>query len=177
MGAYDSLAAQIVDKVGGSSNIVNISHCMTRLRLKLKDDSIADTKGIEQLDKVIRVVNANGQYQVVVGMNVIEDLYDAVAALTGAESLGEVTEDGEPVKHQNAVSALIDLISGIIAPILAVLCAAGMIKGILTIAVFLGRQMASTRCSMQQETASSTSCRSSWAIPRPRSSTAPSSSA
>ena len=138
MGAYDSLAAQIVDKVGGSSNIVNISHCMTRLRLKLKDDSIADTKGIEQLDKVIRVVNANGQYQVVVGMNVIEDLYDAVAALTGAESLGEVTEDGEPVKHQNAVSALIDLISGIIAPILAVLCAAGMIKGILTIAVFLG---------------------------------------
>ncbi len=60
MGAYDSLAAQIVDKVGGSSNIVNISHCMTRLRLKLKDDSIADTKGIEQLDKVIQVVNANG---------------------------------------------------------------------------------------------------------------------
>lgn len=138
MGAYDSLAAQIVDKVGGSSNIVNISHCMTRLRLKLKNDSIADTKGIEQLDKVIQVVNANGQYQVVVGMNVIEDLYDAVAELTGAESLGEVTEGGEPVKHQNAVSALIDLISGIIAPILAVLCAAGMIKGILTIAVFLG---------------------------------------
>jgi PTS system beta-glucosides-specific IIC component len=69
---------------------------------------------------------------------VIEDLYDAVEAVSGVESLGEVTEDGTPVKKQNAVSTLIDLISGIIAPILAVLCAAGMIKGILTIAVFLG---------------------------------------
>lgn len=138
MGKYTDLATQIVQLVGGAQNIENISHCMTRLRFKLRDDSVAKTSEIEKLDKVIQVINANGQYQVVVGINVIEDLYDAVEAVSGVESLGEVTEDGVPVKKQNAVSTLIDLISGIIAPILAVLCAAGMIKGILTIAVFLG---------------------------------------
>jgi PTS system beta-glucosides-specific IIC component len=138
MGKYTDLATQIVQLVGGAQNIENISHCMTRLRFKLRDDSVVKTSEIEKLDKVIQVINANGQYQVVVGINVIEDLYDAVEAVSGVESLGEVTEDGTPVKKQNAVSTLIDLISGIIAPILAVLCAAGMIKGILTIAVFLG---------------------------------------
>lgn len=60
--ANKELARQVVDLVGGSSNIQNVSHCMTRLRLKLKDDSKADTKSIEALRGVIQVVNANGQY-------------------------------------------------------------------------------------------------------------------
>jgi PTS system beta-glucosides-specific IIC component len=136
--ANKDLARQVVNLVGGSSNIQNVSHCMTRLRFKLKDDSKADTQAIETLRGVIQVVNANGQYQVIVGINVIEDVYDEVIKETGAAGLGEVTEDGTPVKHGNVASMLIDLISGIIQPILAVLCAAGMIKGVLTIAVFLG---------------------------------------
>ncbi|MGI6229380.1 MAG: PTS transporter subunit EIIC [Tractidigestivibacter sp.] len=136
--ANRKLADNVVELVGGPSNIVSATHCMTRLRLKLVDDTKADTAAIEKLPGVIQVINANGQYQVVVGMNAIEDVYDEAVKVSGAEAGGEVTLDGKPVEKQNAVSKLIDLISGIIAPILAVLCAAGMIKGILTIAVFLG---------------------------------------
>ncbi len=138
MAKYDDMAKQVVDLVGGSDNVLCISHCMTRLRFKLKDDTLPKTEEIEGLPKVVQVINANGQYQVVVGINVIEDLYDAVQKVTGIEGLGEVTEDGVPVGKRNPVAVVIDLISGIIAPILAVLCAAGMIKGILSIATFLG---------------------------------------
>lgn len=136
--ANKELAKQVVGLVGGSSNILSVSHCMTRLRLKLGDETKADTKAIEALRGVIEVVNANGQYQVIVGINVIEDVYDEVVKETGVTGLGEVNENGTPAKKGSVASTLIDLISGIIQPILAVLCAAGMIKGILTIAVFLG---------------------------------------
>lgn len=132
------LGEDVVGLVGGSSNIVSIAHCMTRLRFKLRDESKADTKAIESLKGVVQVVKANGQYQVVVGINVVEDAYDAALKASGVEGLGEVDEDGEPVKHGNLVSALIDTISGVIQPILAVLCAAGMIKGVLSILVALG---------------------------------------
>ena len=136
--ANRKLGEDVVGLVGGKENILSISHCMTRLRFKLRDDAKADTKAIESHKGVIQVINANGQYQVVVGINVIEDVYDAAVAASGVEGLGEVNLDGEPVKKGNLVSALIDTISGVIQPILAVLCAAGMIKGVLSILVALG---------------------------------------
>ena len=114
------LGEDVVGLVGGKENILSISHCMTRLRFKLRDDAKADTKAIESHKGVIQVINANGQYQVVVGINVIEDVYDAAVAASGVEGLGEVNLDGEPVKKGNVVSALIDTISGVIQPILAV---------------------------------------------------------
>lgn len=136
--ANKELAGKIVELVGGSSNIESVSHCMTRLRLKLRDNSRAQSAQIEQLPGVIQVIDANGQYQVVVGINVIEDVYDKTVEITDAEGLGEVSEDGAPAKKGNVLSTLIDLISGIIQPILACLCAAGMIKGILSILTFVG---------------------------------------
>ena len=113
MAKYDDMAKQVVDLVGGSDNVLCISHCMTRLRFKLKDDTLPKTEEIEGLPKVVQVINANGQYQVVVGINVIEDLYDAVQKVTGIDGLGEVTEDGVPVGKRNPVAVVIDLISGI----------------------------------------------------------------
>lgn len=135
---HQQLGAQLVDLVGGPSNVTAVSHCMTRIRFQLKDRSIAKTAQIEQIPDVIKVVDAQGQYEVVVGINKVEDVYDGVVQYSGAKDIGETDLEGNPVKHQNVVAALIDLISGIIQPILAVLCAAGMIKGLLTIAVFLG---------------------------------------
>lgn len=71
--ANRKLGEDVVGLVGGKENILSISHCMTRLRFKLRDDAKADTKAIESHKGVIQVINANGQYQVVVGINVIED--------------------------------------------------------------------------------------------------------
>ena len=74
-GKYDYLAEQILENVGGKDNICSVAHCITRLRLKLKDVDKANTEVIEKLPGVIKAMNANGQYQVVLG-NKVEDVYD-----------------------------------------------------------------------------------------------------
>ena len=74
---YDDLARSILENVGGAENVASVAHCITRVRFKLKDESRANTAKIETLKGVIQVIQANGQYQVVVG-NIVEDVYDAV---------------------------------------------------------------------------------------------------
>ena len=74
---YDGLARIIIQNVGGKSNIISVAHCITRLRFKLKDESKANKEVLESTDGVIKVMQAGGQYQVVIG-NQVNDVYDAV---------------------------------------------------------------------------------------------------
>ena len=74
---YDGLARIIIQNVGGKENINSITHCITRLRFKLKDEGKANTDILKQTDGVLSVVQANGQYQVVIG-NTVQEVYDAV---------------------------------------------------------------------------------------------------
>ena len=62
-----TLAEKILDGVGGRENVVSVSNCATRLRLKLKDEETADTAGIRRLRGVMGVVKNRGRYQVVIG--------------------------------------------------------------------------------------------------------------
>ena len=142
--SYDGLARIIIQNVGGTENIESVFHCVTRLRFHLKDESKADTKTLEKTKGVIKVVNANGQYQVVIGP-AVNDVYDAVLAVGHLSGAGEVDEDGNPIagtsgtaKKKTLVAGLIDIVSGIIQPSLGVLAAAGMLKGILALLTFLG---------------------------------------
>ena len=61
---YDALARIIVQNVGGKGNIVSLTHCVTRLRFKLQDESKANTDVLESTDGVLKVIQSNGQYQV-----------------------------------------------------------------------------------------------------------------
>lgn len=67
---YRSLAGDILHEVGGEGNIAGATHCATRLRLKLRDEAKADKAAIEKLPGVITVMQAGGQYQIVIGDNV-----------------------------------------------------------------------------------------------------------
>ena len=67
---YRSLAEGIVQEVGGEANIASATHCATRLRLRLRDESKADKAAVEKLPGVITVMRAGGQFQVVVGNDV-----------------------------------------------------------------------------------------------------------
>ena len=74
-GKYHDLAADILKNVGGLANVESLTHCITRLRFRLKDEGKADKEVLEGLDGVIQVMQAGGQYQVVVGAKV-DDLYE-----------------------------------------------------------------------------------------------------
>ena len=126
---YDELSQSILDNIGGKDNIKSLAHCITRLRFKLKDVSKANTEAIEALPGVIKVLDANGQYHVVVG-NKVEEVYDSFVKVSGLHGGGEVAADDDDSNEKKTPAAiLIDLISGIFAPMLGTFAAAGIMKG------------------------------------------------
>ncbi|MCO4519709.1 PTS system, beta-glucoside-specific IIABC component [Streptococcus infantarius subsp. infantarius] len=109
---YTELAKDIVAHVGGKDNVVNVRHCVTRLRFVLKDESKADDDYLKQRDGVVTVVKAGGQYQVVIG-NHVPDVYASVLE-TGVSGVGSLdVDEGVDVEKGNLFNRFIDLISGI----------------------------------------------------------------
>ncbi|KRM17192.1 glucose PTS transporter subunit IIA [Companilactobacillus nantensis] len=139
---YDQLAAAIVDNVGGAENINSLIHCITRLRFYLKDESKANTAVIENMDGVISVAKAGGQYQVVIGQ-AVTDVYDAVIAQIGsqftnpdatAEAVDETTKaaaKGFWPKVKQGASNFIGVLTASMIPIIGILAGSGILKGIL----------------------------------------------
>lgn len=141
---YNVLAKSIVELVGGEENVVSLAHCVTRLRFKLKDVSLAKTEEIKKLNGVLKVMEAAGQYQVVIGTDV-GDVYDIIlktthitAAGVAQASAAETAADTAPAEKQNLSAALIDTISGIFTPFLGAFTGAGLLKGFLVLFVTLG---------------------------------------
>nr|WP_302046231.1 PTS transporter subunit EIIB [Leuconostoc lactis] len=94
MAKYTELAEDILAHVGGSENVDGLRHCVTRLRFNLKDESLADTEYLQQLDGVVTVVKAGGQYQVVIG-NQVPDVYDEVVKVGHLPVGGDTAADTE----------------------------------------------------------------------------------
>jgi len=141
---YDGLARIIIQNVGGKSNIVSLTHCMTRLRFKLKDESKAQTDILKETDGVVTVIQSGGQYMVVIGQQVA-DVYDAVCAVGHIQPGGAVDDDGnavdegdKPKEKQNPFNAFVSIVTSVFTPCLGVLAATGIVKGILALFVAIG---------------------------------------
>ena len=135
--AYQDLCKKIIAGVGGKDNVISVVHCTTRLRFKLKDEKKANDEEVKNIDGVISVVKAGGQYQVVIGNNVA-DVYDELIKIGGFSGGGEVPDDYEDTSNMSLLDRFIDLISSIFTPALGPLCAAGMIKGFAAMFASLG---------------------------------------
>lgn len=133
MNKYDGLAKIILNNVGGKGNIISLTHCVTRLRFKLKDEDKANTDVLKSTDGIVTVIKSGGQYQVVIG-NHVPDVFAAVMEVGGLQNLSAV----EVKEKTNVFNKLIDIISGVFAPTLGVLGATGMIKGFNALFIFLG---------------------------------------
>ncbi|OFK62857.1 PTS beta-glucoside transporter subunit EIIBCA [Globicatella sp. HMSC072A10] len=132
MADYTELAKDIVEHVGGKENVKSVRHCITRLRFQLKDEGKADTEYLKKRDGVVTVVQAGGQYQVVIG-NHVPDVYDAVLK-QGVAGVGSVdVDEGDDVANGNLFNRFVDLMSGLFQPFLGALAAAGILKGIVAI--------------------------------------------
>jgi len=130
---YEKLAKDIIKNVGGKENVNSLTHCVTRLRFKLKDESKANTEVLKNMDGVVTVVQSGGQYQVVIG-NHVPDVYADVTAVGGfSADSEEATEE-----KMSLFNKFIDTVSGVFTPILGILCATGMIKGFNAMFVALG---------------------------------------
>ncbi|ASR47549.1 PTS beta-glucoside transporter subunit IIABC [Paenibacillus kribbensis] len=126
------LAEDIIKYVGGKENIDHLEHCVTRLRFMLKDNATAQTDKIKNLDGVMTAIISGGQYQVVIG-NKVKDVYSEVMNQLGAHFTTEESNTAGSDKKKNAFNRLIDVIVGIISPIIGVMASAGIIKGFLAL--------------------------------------------
>lgn len=126
MSKYEQLAKEIVEHVGGEKNINSLTHCVTRLRFKLKDEKSADESFLKQLDGVITVMKSGGQFQVVIG-NHVPDVYAEVVKVANIST--ESTEKVESGDSKKIMDKFIDIISGVFQPVLGIMSAAGMLKG------------------------------------------------
>lgn len=134
MGKYENLAQEIVRQVGGKDNVISLTHCITRLRFKLKDEGMAHDDVLKNMDGVVTVMKSGGQYQVVIG-NHVPDVYADVLPILGLEEKNAETEDAP---SGNLFNRFIDIISGIFQPILGIMAACGMVKGLNALFVAMG---------------------------------------
>ncbi|CAG9709880.1 glucose PTS transporter subunit IIA [Clostridium neonatale] len=128
---YEKLCKDIIKNVGGKENVISVMHCITRLRFSLKNEGQANTNVLKNMDGVMDVIKANGQYQVVIGTHV-EDVYNDLIKIGNFTSESDTKK--ESIGHKKGViSAFLKLISEIFQPVLGAMTAAGMIKGVLAL--------------------------------------------
>lgn len=135
MGKYEKLASEIVKNVGGSHNILSVTHCFTRLRFDLKDESKANDEAVKSMKGVVSLMKSGGQYQVVIG-NHVSEVYEDLCAVAGIEITSNPSLKSEKKKSVGAV--IQDYMSAIMNPTLGLLCASGMIQGINAIISMMG---------------------------------------
>lgn len=131
---YSELAQQIVDLVG-IDNIQSVTHCQTRLRFVVKNRKSIDDKAIKNLDLVKGVFFGSGQYQVIIGTGIVNDVYDAidklgtVNAIYGKDDTTE-TETDDDNENKTKLQRFMAMLSGIFIPIIPVIAATGLFLGL-----------------------------------------------
>lgn len=128
---YAKTAKEILEKIGGEKNVQTATHCMTRLRLVLKDESIPKDDEVGNISGVLSVIRQGGQYQIVIGNNVGK-VYTELTKLGNFSDSTGGNENAEK-KEENIFSRLCGFISGCMTPLLPGMLGCGMIKVVLTL--------------------------------------------
>lgn len=125
---YESLAQQIIEKVGGSNNISDVYHCQTRLRFKLIDEKKVNEKELNEMDGIATVLFSGGVFQVVIGTHVKEVFEEVEKNVQIKKSNVE-----EKSEKQGVIATIIDFVAGTFQPVIPALSGAGMVKAVLAL--------------------------------------------
>ncbi len=126
----------IIKHVGGTDNIKDLYHCMTRLRFKLKDKAKFDVEALKKVPGVINTVQSGDEFQLIIGAEVDKYYNDLLKHRDGKNV--ETKSIGGKFDLANAPKATLNMIVGIMAPIIPIIIAGGMVKVILSVCVLLG---------------------------------------
>lgn len=142
---YSQLAKDIIAGIGGKENVISVTHCVTRVRFFLQDESKANDETVKKLKGVLSVVHAGDQYQVVIGA-AVNEVYAAVIKEGGFKDGGKVAAEKQDALvakakdakgKDNLLNRLLGTVSAIFAPVLGALVAAGLIKALLVLLTLL----------------------------------------
>ena len=132
---YKKLSDDIIAVVGGVGNILSASHCMTRLRLNLRDDAKLNAEEAKKIPGVINLIQQNGEQQFVIGQDVaslyeeiIKNDIKAAGSIDDAEALKQDTQ-----KKGNVVEAILSYVGGTFSPIIPVFIAGGLTGAVISL--------------------------------------------
>lgn len=142
---YGKLCNEILSAVGGSQNIKNVFHCITRLRIVPVNRDLVNMEQLNKISGIIKVVESSGQIQCVIGTTVSE-VYLQFAEIAGVNSGGGVKSESEDVveKKQNLIVRGLNTLASCVTPGLYAIVAGGMIKGIVSLITALNLVPASS---------------------------------
>jgi PTS system trehalose-specific IIC component len=121
---------RILKAVGGRDNVVSATHCVTRLRLVLRDEGRVNKEVLEAIDLVQGSFSANGQFQIIVGPGTVDKVYDIFVDVAGLghATKEEVKKDAE--QHLNSLQRLVKTLADIFIPLLPAIVTAGLLLGV-----------------------------------------------
>lgn len=116
--------------VGGKENVVSATHCATRLRLVLKDESKADVDGILKTELVKGQFSTGGQFQIIIGSGTVDEVYKYFIqyADINESSKNEVKKDAD--QKMNPLQKLVKMLADVFVPIIPALVASGLLMGL-----------------------------------------------
>ena len=145
---YNQIAKDILQNVGEKENIDHLTHCFTRLRFVLKDESKVNKEVLERVEGVISVVFAGGQCQVVCGAkvtNIYEAVMEVLGDATDSQEKSEETKENkksvqEQGQKQSPLNVVLQKVTEMFTPLIPAIAASGLIKGFLTATQLLMKQ-------------------------------------
>ena len=135
---FKELAGIIIENIGGKGNVKSVVHCATRLRFTLHNDSSAKTDVLAKTKGILSIVNAGGQYQIVIGPDVPQ-LYEEVLSQGGFDAAAPVDDpNAEKEDNRSKLSKLLESIASIFQPIIPAITGAGLLKALMALFAWLG---------------------------------------
>jgi PTS system trehalose-specific IIC component len=127
---YASTANQLLHSLGGLDNVEQAAHCVTRLRLSLKNPKLVDAAALGRIDLVKGSFHTGGLYQVVIGPGEVEKVYAALREQTGLAALSIADLKQQSAAKINGMQRLVRILSDVFMPILPALIIAGLLMGV-----------------------------------------------
>ncbi|WP_173917571.1 PTS transporter subunit EIIC [Halobacillus sp. Marseille-Q1614] len=128
--SFKENVTKIIENVGGASNVNSATHCVTRLRLMLEDESAVDVKKLEENDLVKGVFSASGQFQIIIGPGTVEKVYNEFMKQTGADEVSKDEMKKKNAEKGNLIQKGVRVLADIFIPILPAIVAAGLLLGL-----------------------------------------------
>ncbi|ULG71896.1 PTS system trehalose-specific EIIBC component [Macrococcus brunensis] len=134
---------RIISAIGGKENVNAATHCVTRLRLALDDESKVNKEELDKIDLVKGSFAANNQFQIVIGPGTVDEAYKVFTEETG---MSESTKDevkAAAADKMNPLQRAIKTLGDVFIPLLPAIVTAGLLLGlnnVLTAGGLFGKQ-------------------------------------
>lgn len=138
MADYQKMASDVLQAVGGKENVLSVTHCMTRLRFNLKNESQVNVETVKKVPGVIGAVKSGGQFQVIIGQTV-DKVYAEICKIGGFDTQQvknenvESNQTKEKLTFKKVGSNILNYMTGSLTPLIPLLIAASMFKTVLAV--------------------------------------------